>query len=103
MWHSIHRRHIDGTKVPFEVVEMVGLYLDQLAGNNECGFYAMWAMLRYIRGKSPEADKLVCIIPIPFIYVNNSTKRSTYFSFIRAFGYHLFFNDSARNLNIKGC
>jgi hypothetical protein len=56
-------------------------YLDQPAGNNECGFYAMWAMLRYIGGKSPEADKLVCIIPIPFIYVNNSTKQSTDFSF----------------------
>jgi hypothetical protein len=42
---------------------------------------------------------LVCIIPIPFIYVNNSTKRSTDFSFIHAFRYHLFFNDSARNLN----
>jgi hypothetical protein len=70
---------------------MVGPYLDQPTGNNECGFYAMWAMLRYIDGKSPEVDKLVYIIPIPFIYVNNSTKRSTDFSFIRAFGYHLFF------------
>jgi hypothetical protein len=42
---------------------MVGTYLDQPAGNNECGFYAMWAMLRYIGGKLPEADKLVCITP----------------------------------------
>jgi hypothetical protein len=100
---SVWRRHIGGTEVAFEVVEMVGSYLDQPAGNNEYGFYAMWAMLRYIGGKLPEAYKLVCIILIPFIYVNNSTKRSTNFSFIHAFGYHLFFNDSARNLNIKGC
>ena len=31
-------------------------------------------MLRYIGGKSEEADKLVCIIPISFMSVNNSTK-----------------------------
>ena len=31
-------------------------------------------MLRYIGGKSKEADKLVCIIPILFMSVNNSTK-----------------------------
>ena len=31
-------------------------------------------MLRYIDGKSEEADKLVCIIPISFMSVNNSTK-----------------------------
>jgi hypothetical protein len=90
MWHSVRRRHIGGTEVAFEVIKMVGPYLDQPAGNNECGFYAMWAMVCYIGGKSPEVDKLVCIIPIPFIYVNNSTKRSTDFSFIHAFGYHIF-------------
>ena len=53
---------------------MEGKYLKQPAGNNECGFYVMWAMLRYIDGKSEEADKLVCIIPISFISVNHSTK-----------------------------
>ena len=31
-------------------------------------------MLRYIDGKSEEADKLVCIISISFMSVNNSTK-----------------------------
>ena len=31
-------------------------------------------MLHYIGGKSEEADKLVCIIPISFMSVNNSTK-----------------------------
>ena len=31
-------------------------------------------MLRYIGGKSEEADKLVCIIPISFMSVNHSTK-----------------------------
>ena len=31
-------------------------------------------MLRYIGGKSEEADKLVCIISISFMSVNNSTK-----------------------------
>ena len=31
-------------------------------------------MLRYIGRKSEEADKLMCIIPISFMSVNNSTK-----------------------------
>ena len=31
-------------------------------------------MLRYISGKSKEADKLMCIIPILFMSVNNSRK-----------------------------
>ena len=65
-----------GTQVPFKVVEMEK-YLKQPAGNNECGFYVMWAMLRYIGGKSEEADKLVCIIPISFMSVNHSTKLFT--------------------------
>ena len=72
--HSVRRRHIDGTQVLFKVVEMEGKYLKQPARNNECGFYIIWAMLRYIGGKSEEADKLVCIIPISFMSVNNSTK-----------------------------
>ena len=71
---SVRRRHIGGTPVPFKVVEMEGKYLSQPAGNNECMFCVMWAMLRYISGKSKEADKLVCIIPISFMSVNNSTK-----------------------------
>ena len=71
---SVQRRHIGGTQVPFKVVEMEGKYLKQPAENNECGFYVMWAMLRYIGGKSEEADKLVCIIPISYMSVNNSTK-----------------------------
>ncbi|XP_066361600.1 uncharacterized protein [Miscanthus floridulus] len=53
----VRRRHIVGTQVPFKAVEMEK-YLKQPAGNNECGFYVMWAMLRYIDGKSEEADKL---------------------------------------------
>ena len=71
---SVRRRHIDGTSVPFKVVEMEGKYLSQPAGNNECRFYVMWAMLRYIGGKLEEADKLVYIIPILFMSVNHSTK-----------------------------
>ena len=71
---SVRRRHIGGTPVLFKVVEMEGKYLSPPVGNNECGFYEMWAMLRYIGGKSKEADKLVCIIPISFMSVNNSTK-----------------------------
>ena len=71
---SVRRRHIGGKPVPFKVVEMEGKYLSQLAGNNECGFHVMWAMLRYISGKSEEADKLVCIIPISFMSINHSTK-----------------------------
>ena len=31
-------------------------------------------MLRYTGGKSEEVDKLVCIIPISFMSVSNSTK-----------------------------
>ena len=71
---SVRRRHIGGTHVPFKIVEMEGKYLKQSAGNNECGFYVMWVMLHYIGGKSEEADKLVCIIPISFMSVNHSTK-----------------------------
>ena len=67
-------KDIGGTQVPFKVVEIEGKYLKQPAGNNECGFYVMWAMLRYISGKSIEADKLVCIILISFMFVNNSIK-----------------------------
>ena len=74
MLHSVRRRRIGGKYVPFKVLEMEGKYLKQPAGNNECMFYVMWAMLRYIGGKSKEADKLVCIIPISFMSVNNSTK-----------------------------
>ena len=65
---SVRRRHIGGTQVSFKVVEMEGKYLKQPAENNEYGFYVMSAMLRYIGGKSEEADKLVCIILI-FIYI----------------------------------
>jgi hypothetical protein len=52
--------------------------LKQPARNNECGFYVMWAMIRYLGGKLDVVDDLVCIIPISFISVN-STKRSTVF------------------------
>ena len=75
---------VGGTKVPFQVAPMQLEILDQPAGNNECGFYVMWAMLRYLGVKSEAADALVCIIPISFISVN-STKRSAYFSNISAF------------------
>ena len=71
---SVRRRHIGGTLVPFKVVKMEGKYLSQPAGNNECGFYVIWVMLCYIGKKSKEADKLVCIILISFMSVNNSTK-----------------------------
>ena len=71
MLHSVRRRHIGGTQVPFKVVEMEGEYLKQPTGNNECGFYIMWAMLYYIDGKLEEDDKLVYIIPISFMSVNN--------------------------------
>ena len=60
--------------MPFKVVEMDGKYIKQPARNNECGFYVIWAMLRYIVEKLEEADKLVCIISISFMSVNNSTK-----------------------------
>jgi hypothetical protein len=71
---SVRRSHIGGKPVPFKVVKMEGKYLSQPAGNNECGFYVMWAMLRYIGGKSKEADKLVCIILISFMSVINLIK-----------------------------
>ena len=74
MLHSVRRRHIGGTQVPFKVVEIEGKYLKQPTENNECLFYVMWAMFRYIGGKSEETYKLVCIIPILFMPVNNSTK-----------------------------
>ena len=63
---------VGGTKVPFQVAPMQLETLDQPAGNNECGFYEMWAMLRYLGIKSEVADDLVCIIPISFISVNST-------------------------------
>ena len=48
MLHSVRRRHIGGTQVPFKVVEMEGKYLKQPVGNNECEFYVIWAMLRSV-------------------------------------------------------
>ena len=74
MLHSVRRRHIGGMHIPFKVVEMEGKYLKQPSGNNECMFYVIWAMFRYIGKKSEEEEKLVCIIPISFMSVNNSTK-----------------------------
>ena len=63
---------VDGTKVPFQVAPMQLETVDQPAENNECGFYLMWAMLRYHSVKSEAADALVYIIPITFIYVNST-------------------------------
>ena len=77
---SVRRRHIGGTQVPFKVVEREGKYLKQPAENNESEFYVMWVMFRYIGEKSKEANKLVCIIPISFMSVNNLTKWFTDFS-----------------------
>jgi len=50
---------IGGTKVPFQVAEMGMKTLRQPAGNNECGFYVMWAMLYYLGGRSKKEDALV--------------------------------------------
>ena len=63
---------VGGTKVPFQVAPMQLEILDQPAGNNECGFYVMWAMLRYLGVKSEVPDALVCIIPILFVSVNST-------------------------------
>ena len=84
MWHSVQARMVGGMKVPFQVAPMQLETLDQPAGNNEYGFYIMWAMLRYLGVKSEAANALVCIIPISFISVN-STKRYNYFSNISTF------------------
>jgi hypothetical protein len=64
MWHSVQGRMIGGTKVPFQVAEIQLETLNQPAGNNECKFYVMWVMLRYLGRKSAKADVLLCIIPI---------------------------------------
>ena len=72
MWHSVQARMVGGTKVPFQVAPMQLKTLDQPAGNNECGFYVMWTMLRYLSVKSEATYALVCIIPISFIYVNST-------------------------------
>ena len=55
---------VGGTKVPFQVAPMQLETLDQPTGNNECGFYIIWAKLRYLGVKSEAADALMCIIPI---------------------------------------
>ena len=72
MWHSVQARMVGGTKVPFQLAPMQLETLDQPAGNNECGFYVMWAMLHYLGVKSEAADALVCIILISFISVNST-------------------------------
>jgi len=41
-------------------------------GNNDCAFYVMWAMLRYLGVKLEATNHLVCIIPILFISVNST-------------------------------
>jgi hypothetical protein len=46
--------------------------LNQPAGNNEYGFYVIWAMLPYLGVKLEQADALVCIIPISFKSVNST-------------------------------
>jgi hypothetical protein len=98
MWHSVQRRHFGGTDVPFKVVEMVGKYLKLPAGNNECGFYVIWAMLCYIGRKSDDADKLVCIIPISFMSLIIQHNDLLIPLWIPSF-----LNDSARNMYTKGC
>ena len=72
MWHSVQARMVGRTKVPFQVAPMQLETLDQPAGNNECGFYVMWAMLRYLSVKLEAIDALVYIIPILFISVNST-------------------------------
>jgi len=63
---------IGGMKVSFQFAPMELETLNQPAGNNECGFYVTWAMLRYLNVKLEAADALVCIIPILFISVNST-------------------------------
>jgi hypothetical protein len=63
---------VSGTKVPFQVAPMKMETLNQSAGNNEYGYYIMWAMLCYLGVKSEAVDDLVCIIPILFISVNST-------------------------------
>ena len=72
MWHSVQARMVGGMKVPFQVAPMQLETLDQPTGNNECGFYIMWAMLHYLGVKSEATEALVCIIPISFISVNST-------------------------------
>ena len=63
---------IGGMKVPFQVAEIQLETLNQPVRNNDCGFYIMWAMLRYLGVKSEATDALVCIIPISYISVNST-------------------------------
>ena len=45
---------------PFKVEYMKKLpHLDQPMGNNECGFYVMWAMLAYFGAKVGYGDPMV--------------------------------------------
>jgi len=62
-------------KAPFTVYYMEDLKtLQQPMGNNECGFYVMWAMLVYFGAKTEIGDKMVCIYASYFISSVNSTK-----------------------------
>ena len=94
---SVRTRHIDGAYVPFKVVEIEGMYLKQSTGNNECEFYVMWAMLRYIGGKSEETDKLVCIITFHLCLLIIQQNDLLIHLWISSF-----LNDNTRNITTKG-
>ena len=56
---------------PFSVSVMEDLpKIDQPAGNNECGFYVMWAMLVYFGGSPKEGNKIVSSPSIFYCFVS---------------------------------
>ena len=59
-WRNVEPRMQKTWRAPFKVHEMKWVRtLDQPMGNNECGFYVMWAMLAYFGAKVGYGDPMV--------------------------------------------
>ena len=78
-WQNLDSKMQKRWSAPFNVQYMEELKtLDQPMGNNECGFYVMWAMLVYFGARTDKGDKMVCMLPISIVL-----------SYICASQYHL--------------
>ena len=69
-WKDLDSKMQKHWSAPFSVRYMEDLRtLDQPAGNNECGFYVMWAMLLYFGANPKKEDEMVRRLPIFYCFV----------------------------------
>jgi hypothetical protein len=67
-WKNLDSKMQKQWSAPFSVKYMEDLKtLDQPMGNNECGFYVMWAMLKYFGAKTNKGDDMVYRHPISIV------------------------------------